>query len=136
MLMNSKTYGDIAELAVAAKLAKMGYIVSRPLSDNAPYDLIIDKNGTLQKVQVKARKSRKGCVFVELYSNTTSGSRMYQKKDFDILAIYHIETGDIALVDHNEINTKQLILQIGSSKRFSKNSPSMKFFEDYSQGLL
>ena len=134
--MNSKTYGDIAELAVAAKLAKLGYIVSRPLSDNAPYDLIIDKNGTLQKVQVKARTTRKGRVQVEMYTSMVNYTRKYNKADFDILAVYQIETGNIAFVKHNDINTTQVILQIDNSKRFSKNAPSMKFFEDYSQGLL
>ena len=134
--MNSKSYGDIAELAVAAKLAKLGYIVSRPLSDNAPYDLIIDKNGTLQKVQVKARRTRRGRVYIEMYSSMTNYVRMYGKEDFDILAVYHIETGDIAFISRNVITTKQLVLQVDNSKRFSKNSSSMKFFEDYSQGLL
>ena len=134
--MNSKSYGDIAELAVAAKLAKLGYIVSRPLSDNAPYDLIIDKNGTLQKVQVKARRTRRGRVYIEMYSSMTNYVRMYEKEDFDILAVYHIETGDIAFISRNEITTKQLVLQVDNSKRFSKNSFNMKFFEDYSQGLL
>lgn len=90
----------------------------------------------MQKVQVKARRTRKGRVFVEMYSSMTNYVRMYGKDDFDILAVYHIETGEIAFISHNEITTKQLVLQVDSSKRFSKNSPSMKFFEDYSQGLL
>ena len=39
---HTKLKGDIAVAAVIFDLTKKGYIVSEPMSENAPYDLICD----------------------------------------------------------------------------------------------
>lgn len=45
--------GDVAELLAAAELLRRGYRVSRPLSNGAAYDLIVDDGTALLRVQVK-----------------------------------------------------------------------------------
>mgnify|MGYP003435673494 len=100
---NSKTKGDIAELKVAALFAEKGYFVSRPLTDNAPYDLIVDNGKTLKKVQVKARIKRRGRLSVELFTSMTNYSRRYEDNDFDLLAVYSIDCGRIAVIEWEEI---------------------------------
>ena|SRR3990167_2993892 len=45
--------GDVAELMAAAELVSRGYVVSRPLTNGAPYDLLVDVGGSIQKVQIK-----------------------------------------------------------------------------------
>jgi hypothetical protein len=54
---HTKLKGDIAVSAVMFDLVKKGYIVSAPMSENAPYDLICDIGGNLLRIQVKYRKS-------------------------------------------------------------------------------
>ena len=51
--MNSKDKGNIGEAIMLAEFIKRGIQVSIPFGDNARYDLIIDLNGKLYKVQVK-----------------------------------------------------------------------------------
>ena len=53
---HTKLKGDIAVAAVILNLTKKGYIVSEPMSENAPYDLICDTGNKLLKIQVKYRK--------------------------------------------------------------------------------
>lgn len=53
---HTKLKGDIAVAAVIFDLTKKGYIVSEPMSENAPYDLICDTGNDLLKIQVKCRR--------------------------------------------------------------------------------
>lgn len=45
--------GDIAVSQAIARFTKMGYDVSLPITESASYDLIIDTNDELKKVQVR-----------------------------------------------------------------------------------
>ena len=54
---HTKLKGDIAVAAVIFDLTKKGYIISEPMSENAPYDLICDTGDKLLRIQVKYRKS-------------------------------------------------------------------------------
>jgi hypothetical protein len=46
--------GDICETLAAAEFMRLGYGVSRPLSNAMPYDLVVDNGRRLFKVQVKS----------------------------------------------------------------------------------
>lgn len=52
---HTKLKGDIAVAAVILDLTKKGYIISEPMSENAPYDLICDTGSDLLRIQVKYR---------------------------------------------------------------------------------
>lgn len=45
--------GDIAVSQAVASFTKLGYDVSLPLTESAPYDLIVDTGKELNRVQVK-----------------------------------------------------------------------------------
>ena len=45
--------GDLAELLAAAEFVRRGYTVSRPLTNGAPYDLLVDLGPSIKRVQVK-----------------------------------------------------------------------------------
>ncbi len=51
--MNSTFRGDVAEMMAVAELVRRGYIVSRPLTNGAAYDLLVDDGRNVLKVQVK-----------------------------------------------------------------------------------
>jgi PD-(D/E)XK endonuclease len=50
--MDTKLKGDVAEQTVILESLKKGWGVSRPVGDRMPYDLVVDINGKLVKVQV------------------------------------------------------------------------------------
>ena len=45
--------GDTAVAQAIATFTRLGYDVSLPLTESAAYDLIVDENGILRKVQVR-----------------------------------------------------------------------------------
>lgn len=59
---NSKTQGDVGLGAAIAHFTKIG-TVSIPLTDSQDYDLIVDIDGTLKKVQVKTTNQKIGKSF-------------------------------------------------------------------------
>lgn len=52
--MDTKVKGDISEQAVVYEALKQGWEVLKPFGDRLPYDLVIDVNGILVKIQVKS----------------------------------------------------------------------------------
>ena len=51
---DTKLLADIAESAVIVELLRRGFKVLQPLGDRLPYDLGIDVNGKLLRIQVKS----------------------------------------------------------------------------------
>lgn len=126
---HTKTVGDLAELKVAARFAEKGYFVSRPLSEHAPYDLIVDKDNRLQKVQVKARSIYKnGSVVVR--KNTSNGP--YSDGDFDLLALYCIDDERIVLLTWEELrSTEGHEISLRVEKAKNNQTKHVRYFEDY-----
>ncbi|MCB0559991.1 MAG: hypothetical protein KDD09_13655 [Phaeodactylibacter sp.] len=52
--MDTKLKGDIAEQALVLKALKREWGVLAPVGDRLPYDLVLDVDGALIKVQVKS----------------------------------------------------------------------------------
>ena len=48
-----KAKGDLAELMVAADLLRRGYKIAIPYGEDWDYDLILSRDGQLERVQVK-----------------------------------------------------------------------------------
>jgi len=61
-LRDTKSIGELSELVVALSLSRAGYLVSKPLGENARYDLVIERGGNLSRVQVKTGRFRYGAV--------------------------------------------------------------------------
>lgn len=90
METNTQIAGAITEQKCFMKCIEQGYIVSKPLFDNARYDFILDTGKQLLKIQVKTSrwKDDKHSAFVfNCYSQHSTGNgnkRMrYSNKDID-----------------------------------------------------
>ena len=85
--------GNIGEARAIYEYTKLGYGVSRTLFDSEKYDLIIDQDGTLLKVQVKttSQKSRYGIYIANLKTSGGNSSSNYIRNreisDYDILFV-------------------------------------------------
>jgi len=91
---NSKKQGDYGLGSAIAYFTRRSYTVAIPLTDSQDYDLIIDDNGTLKKVQVKTTSQigrTKSTYIVELRLIGGSLGDKVQKYanelDYDILYV-------------------------------------------------
>ena len=90
--MDTKLKADIAESAVITALLKRGFRVLRPVGDRLPYDLAIDVNGELLRIQVKSAWYYNGSYAVDSRRTKTNRRRMirarYGEDDFDFAILY------------------------------------------------
>ena len=65
---HTKNSGDLGVFKVQVDLHEKGYIVSVPLTEHAPFDLVSYKNGSCKTIQVKYRSTRedRGTITVHL----------------------------------------------------------------------
>lgn len=137
--MATKNVGDYSEALVRLDLLKRGYIVANVEGDNAPYDLIVDKNGELLRVQVKARTPVAGKLGVELYTmvydstqstNNRSKQKKYSEASFDWIAVVDISTETIYYVPMDEVcRYSQFTLRL----RPSRQQKNVRFAESYTE---
>jgi hypothetical protein len=92
--MNSRKQGDLGSSYAIAYFSSLEYTVSIPLSDSQPYDLIVEKGGICQRVQVKTcfKKSKHGKYNLETRTVSNTRGQVFQvkrlsKNDFDIMFV-------------------------------------------------
>ena len=92
--MDTKLKGDIAEQSVLLKALKLGYEVLVPIGDRLPYDLVLNKDQTFLKIQVKAawKDPNKHNYVVDVRRTKTNRKQMqrsyYHNQDFDFAIIF------------------------------------------------
>ena len=54
--MDTKFIGELTELKCQMYCLEQGFIISKPVLDNARYDMLIDYNGKIYRVQIKTSR--------------------------------------------------------------------------------
>jgi hypothetical protein len=96
-MAETKKKGDLAELMVAADLLRKGCRVAFPYGEDCDYDLIIERAGKLERVQVKHATSNGEVIVVQCRSlSLTHGKvkrvKRYTAETIDWLAVYDVTT--------------------------------------------
>ena len=87
----SNDVGNVSESRILAAFVDAGFLVSIPFGNGTPYDLIVDVDNRLLKVQVKTGRLRNGCVlFSAQRINGHHGTRRFKYTDdeFDLFGVY------------------------------------------------
>lgn len=87
--------GDIGETVALAEFTKSGYTVSVPFGQNSPYDLLVDIDGIIYKVQCKTtEKVHDNSVmrFNICRTNGFTGAHIsYNEDEIDFFFLYCVE---------------------------------------------
>ena len=75
--MNTKQQGDIGVAKAIYIYTVLGYTVSIPNTDNAKYDLIVEKNGKLNRVQVKTTSFKTKYGIYQAMLKTSGGNQSW-----------------------------------------------------------
>jgi hypothetical protein len=92
--LDTKLRGDVAEQAAILHALKRGWGVLKPVGDRLPYDLVLDVNASLIKVQVKSAwlDEPSGNYVVDNRRTKTNRRIMvrevYKLSDFDFALVY------------------------------------------------
>jgi hypothetical protein len=114
--MSTKQVGDESEAAVLAELVERGYSVSIPFGDNDPYDLVVDAEPELYRVQVNTGWLEDGRVRFKTCSRTTEGgdpaTRDYTATEVDAFAVRCRELGTLYWVPIEVTGAKNSYLRV------------------------
>lgn len=121
--MTTNEKGNIALTQAIAYFAKEQYTVSIPLNDSQWYDLIIEKNGVLQTVQVKyaGEKSKSGAYKCSLRTiSGTSRKPIYTLTDHNVdLLFCYCADGSRFLIPSDKIHNKNSITMCTKKNKFA-----------------
>jgi hypothetical protein len=86
----SKRKGIMAELIFVVKAMSMGFVVSKPYGDCEPYDLVVEQNGRLLRIQVKSvfTTSRWGYSIAVARMRQYKPIIRYSAEEIDFIAAY------------------------------------------------
>ena len=130
---HTKTLGDLGVLKAQVDLYKKGFWVSIPLTEHAPFDLVITKGSQSQTVQVKTRNIDKSGViqisFRQSYSDKNGVHTVqWDKEEIDLVCIYCPQK-DECYYFNPKIFNKSLTLRVETPKNNQKTD--VKFASDY-----
>jgi hypothetical protein len=118
-LRDTKSIGELSELIVAVSLSRAGYLVSKPLGEGTRYDLVIDKDGSLCRVQVKTGRLRNGVIVFNTYSthyHRKGGSCKSYQNDIDFFGIYCPQLHSVYLIPIADTSKLSGTIRINETK--------------------
>ncbi len=113
MTYTNKQIGNAALGTAIGYFTNEGYTVSIPLNDTQDYDLVVDIDGKLRKVQIKGTsfKTKYGIYQVSLKSSGGTKGKIYKTvKDTDVdLTFVACDDGQMYLIPKNVIQNSSSI---------------------------
>ena len=82
-MLDTKIKGELTELKCQLYCLEKGYIISKPIVDNARYDLVLDYNGKFYRIQIKTSRwmseEKEGLIFNCKSQHSISGGNKIMK---------------------------------------------------------
>lgn len=129
--------GTVSELLAEQWFVKHNYTTSKPLNDFNKYDLVVDIDGSLQRVQVKTiiYHKRDHCYFGKLFTSHRGAGGIWKQRKYDcaqcdIVAFVSEKHNSIYLIPMKEVEGRsQITFYFGETPKKKKN------YEEYRRVL-
>ncbi len=133
-----KAKGDLAELRVAADLVSRGHKVAIPFGEDCDYDLVVDRDGALERVQVKHTRSDGRVIVVRCRSASLTNGRVravkkYTATTIDWLAVYDATTDRCFYVPAAELGDGCAELRLRLTPAANGQRTAIRLATDYLQ---
>ena len=131
-----KQKGDLAELMVAADLRRRGHKIAIPYGEDWDYDLIVCRDGALERVQVKHAVSRDGVLPVRCRSHSLTNGRVRATKRYtaatvDWIAVHDAATHRCFYVPAAELGDGRAVLHLRLAPARNTQQRGTRPAEDY-----
>lgn len=117
--MHTTTKGSIALSKVINECLKKSYQVYLPFDQHTRADLIIERNGKLEKIQVKYAESDNQTIIVRCRSVNSYQIKKYTSEEIDIMAVYDLTSDKCYYMNSSILGVKgrnQIILRLVPTK--------------------
>lgn len=112
--------GDISEAKILTRLLELGHTVSVPWGQNQRYDLIVDVDGVLLRVQCKTGRLRNGVIVCNIHSCSQAGVKGY-KGQIEWFLVYCPQTDTIYKLLESDVGVAVVYLRVNTPKCNKKN---------------
>ena len=131
-----KQKGDLAELMVAADLRRRGHRIAIPFGEDSDYDLVLDRGGPLEKVQVKYGRSDGSILAIRCRTHSLTGGRVrstkrYTSASIDWLAVYDAATVTCFYIPAAELGDGMDVLTLRFAPTRNGRSRGIRLAADY-----
>lgn len=131
-----KQKGDLAELMVASDLLQRGYKIAIPYGEDWDYDLIFERDGTLERVQVKHATSDGRRILVRCTSHSLTNGKIKRTKHYtsatiDWIAVYDATTARCYYLPASELadGRRELTLRVAPPR--NRQRLKIRYAVDY-----
>ena len=131
-----KQKGDLAELMVAADLRRRGHKIAIPYGEDWDYDLIVCRDGVLERVQVKHTRSDGRVINVKCFSHSLTNGKVRSTKRYtattvDWVAVFDATTERCYYVPARELGTGRSMISLRLQPSLSGRLLGIHWAEDY-----
>ena len=131
-----KGKGDLAELKVACGLLERGYQIAMPYVEDWDFDLILLRDGSLERVQVKHSVSKNGVIPVKCRSHSLTNGKVRQTKHYtartiDWMAIYDRTTDRCFYIRASDLGFGKSILHLRLAPARNDQAAGIRYADDY-----
>ena len=122
MPAQNKQKGNIGEAKCLAKMVELGVPVCLPFGDNERYDMVIEHNGKLEKIQIKysSQQESEGSIVFKTASSTNHTTNKHlssYENDVDAFLFYNSLTDEVYYMPISIIqNRKSVTMRMQPSK--------------------
>jgi hypothetical protein len=131
-----KAKGDLAELMVAADLRRRGFKIAIPYGEDWDFDLILCRDGALERVQVKHTRSDGRVILVRCRSHSLTNGKVREVKRYtaamiDWLAVWDATTERCYYVPSSMLGTGRSTLSLRLDRPRSGRLAGIHWARDY-----
>lgn len=133
---NTAKKGQITESMVLARLVQLGYQCLIPWGHDHRYDIAIDDNGTLVRIQCKTARYRKAGGSIAFNTDITYarvGGKPHIVKGYkgqaDYFGVYSPDTGKVYFIPVDIENTRSVILRLTPTR--NNQEKGVRWAKDY-----
>jgi hypothetical protein len=126
----------LAELKVACDLVARGYSVAMPFGEDCDFDLVLLRDGKLERVQVKYSTSSNGVIAVRCKSHSLTNGKIRRTKHYtaatiDWLAVYDPTTDRCFYLGAEELGAGRSIIHLRLTPTRNSQSSGIRYAENY-----
>ena len=111
---NPKLIGDISEVQIIAQFVSAGKIVCIPFGENQRYDLIVDEDGKLYRIQCKTAQYHGTKLVFPTCSVSHKKVRKGYRGQVELFAVYFKDKNQVFLICPEKCATGYMTLQLKS----------------------
>ena len=132
-LHHTKDKGDLGVLKAQLDMFEQGFVILNPVTEHAPFDLVVYRDGLFKRVQVKYKSvDRTGSITVHFRScwadKNGTHTRQIDKEEVDLYCIYCPDTDHCYYLDPKEYKNS-VTLRVETSK--NNQSKNVRMATDY-----